>query len=122
MRALVVDDSGVMRCILSRVLRGLGIQRIVEADNGQEAWTSFLANRPDLVLTDWHMPSMDGLELTQKIREIDPTVPIVMITIVDTKNMVVEAIRAGVSDYVCKPFERDELEAKLERFVAAKLV
>lgn len=122
MRALVVDDSGVIRCILSRVLRELGVQRIVEANDGQVAWNSFLALRPKLVLTDWHMPGMDGLELTRKIREIEPTVPIVMITIVNTKYMVVEAIRAGVSEYVCKPFERDELEAKLGRFVAAKLV
>lgn len=118
MRALVVDDSGVIRCILSRALRGLGMQRIVEANDGEKAWNSFLAFRPNLVLTDWHMPGMDGLELTRKIREIDPNVPIILITIADTKNMIMQAISVGVSDYICKPFDRDELEAKLERFVA----
>lgn len=122
MRALVVDDSGVIRCILVRILRGLGVQRIVEASNGEEAWNTFLATPADLVLTDWHMPVMDGLELTQKIREINAHVPIVMISIVDTKSMIIEAVRAGVSDYVSKPFERDELEARLDRFIAAKLI
>ncbi len=117
MRVLVVDDSGVIRSILARVVRGMGIKRIVEAADGSEAWTAFENQPTDLVLTDWHMPRLDGLELTKRIRAIAPDVPIVMVTVVDSKAMIIEAIQAGVSDYLCKPFERDELEAKLERFI-----
>lgn len=119
MRALVVDDSGVIRSILVRVLRGMGVQRIVEAADGAEAWTAFQECPTDIVLTDWHMPREDGLELTKRIREVDASVPVVMITIVDTKNNIIEAVQAGVSDYLCKPFERQELEAKLARFISA---
>lgn len=117
MRALVVDDSGIIRSILVRVLRGMGVKRVMEASDGQEAWALFNSQPTDLVLTDWHMPHVDGLELTKRIREINMHVPVIMITIVDTKEKVMEAIEAGVSDYVCKPFERHLLESKLDRFI-----
>ena len=117
MRVLVVDDSVVMRMIIVRILRKMGVLRIVEAGDGQEAWEAYEINHPNLVITDWHMPNGDGLELTQKIRQGDPHVPIVMVTVVDSKASVVEAVRAGVNDYVCKPFGRDELQHKLDRFI-----
>jgi two-component system chemotaxis response regulator CheY len=117
MKALVVDDSGIIRSILVRVLRGMGVQRVVEAIDGRDAWEVFNSQPPDLVLTDWHMPHIDGLELTKRIRRVDPDVPVIMVTVVDTKDKVMEAIQAGISDYVCKPFERDTLESKLDRFI-----
>jgi len=117
MRTLVVDDSGVIRSILVRVLRGMGVDRIVECSDGQDAWEVFNSQPTDLVLTDWHMPYVDGLELTKRIRGVDPHVPVIMVTVVDTKDKVMEAIQAGISDYICKPFERDVLESKLDRFI-----
>lgn len=119
MRALVVDDSGIIRSILARVLRGMGVRHIVEAANGHDAWEIYNAQSPDLIITDWHMPQVDGLELTKRIRVVNPHVPVVMVTIVDNKAKVIEAIEAGVTDYLCKPFEREDLEAKLDRFIPA---
>lgn len=117
MRVLVVDDSVVIRMIIVRILRMMGTLRIVEAGDGQEAWEAYLINRPDLVITDWHLPYCDGLELTKRIRQVDSHVPIVMVTVADSKASVIEAVRAGVNDYVCKPFCRDELTRKLDRFI-----
>ncbi len=117
MKVLVVDDSGVIRSILVRVLRTMGIRRITEAADGDEAWEYFEAQPADLVLTDWYMPRMSGLELTKRIRTIAPQIPIVMITVVDSKERVIEALQAGISDYLCKPFERDALQAKLDRYI-----
>ncbi|MCC7336945.1 MAG: response regulator [Pirellulaceae bacterium] len=117
MRVLVVDDSVVMRGIVVRILRMMGVLRVIEAGDGQDGWAAYELNRPNLVITDWHMPLSDGLELTKRIRRVDPHVPIVMLTVVDSKACVIEAVRAGVNDYVCKPFGRDELQHKLDRFI-----
>lgn len=117
MRVLVVDDSVVIRMIVVRILRMMGVRRIVEAGDGQEAWEAYEINRPDLVISDWHMPVCDGLELTKRIRQVDPYLPIVMVTVVDSKASVIEAVHAGVNDYICKPFDRDELQHKLGRFI-----
>lgn len=121
MRVLVADDSGVIRSILVRILRSMGVQRIVEASDGLRAWESFEMNAPDLVLTDWHMPFFDGLELTKRIRAVNANIPIIMITVVDSKACVIEAIQAGVNDYLCKPFERHLIEAKLELYIPIRL-
>ncbi|MCA9180729.1 MAG: response regulator [Planctomycetales bacterium] len=106
-----------MRGIVVRMLRIMGVLRIIEAVDGQDAWAAYELNRPDLVITDWHMPFGDGLELTKRIRGVDPYVPIMMLTVVDSRACVIEAVRAGVNDYVCKPFGRDELQHKLDRFI-----
>lgn len=117
MKVLVVDDSGIIRCSITRVLRTLGIKKIVESDNGESAWNLFQADHFDMVITDWHMPRMDGVELTKNIRSINAECPIFMVTVVDTKPMIVEALKSGVTDFLCKPFERSELLAKLDRHV-----
>lgn len=115
MKVLVVDDSGIIRCSIVRVLRSLGVKKIVESDNGESAWGLFQAGDFDMVITDWHMPRMDGVELTKNIRSVQPDCPVFMVTVVDTKPMIVEALKSGVSDFLCKPFERSELLAKLDR-------
>ncbi len=117
MRVLVVDDSGIIRSIVVRTLRMMGVRRIVEAEDGQQAWEAFGADPANLVITDWYMPRSDGLELTKRIRQVDQNVPIVMVTVVDSEACVVEAVRAGVNDYISKPFTRDELQLKLDRFI-----
>lgn len=119
MRVLVVDDSGVMRKIIIRGLNSCGVTNILEAADGKEAWDLFQAHTFDLILTDWNMPNMSGLELLKTIRGTGADLPIIMVTTEGEKGKVIEAIQAGVTDYLCKPFEQEDLQGKLERYVPA---
>ncbi len=118
MKSLVVDDSGVMRKIVIRALNSCGVNDTIEAADGKLGWAAFQEEEFDLVLTDWNMPEMTGLELLKEIRGSGSTVPVIMITTEGEKGKVIEAIQAGVTDYLCKPFEQDELQAKLDKYVA----
>jgi two-component system chemotaxis response regulator CheY len=119
MRVLLADDSGTMRTIMRRSLESLGVTGAVEAADGLQAIELFKAgNGFDLVLTDWNMPGKTGIEVAREIRAVDANVPIVMVTTEAEKTRVLEAIEAGVSDYLVKPFTTDTLRKKLERFTA----
>ena len=116
MKVLLADDSAVMRKIIGRGLNHLWIDEIVEAADGVEALEAFGNGEGiDLVLTDWNMPRMSGLELVQAIRGAGHKVPIMMITTETEKKQVVLAIQAGVNDYLVKPFDQDTLRVKLGR-------
>ncbi len=119
MRALIVDSSGVMRKVISRALSEVGIQDIEEAGDGQQALTAFDEAPFDLVITDWEMPMMNGLELVQSIRAKGNHVPIMMVTTKAERADVLEAIQAGINDYVIKPFEREQFREKLDRLMPA---
>ena len=119
MRVLLADDSGTMRTIIRRSLESLGVTGAVEAADGLQAIELFKAgNGFDLVFTDWNMPGKSGLEVVREIRALDPRVPIVMVTTEAEKSRVLEAIQAGVSDYLIKPFTTELLRKKLEQFTA----
>ncbi len=118
MKVLVADDSGVMRKIIIRSLMACGVSEVVEAADGKEGWDAFQRETVDLVLTDWNMPEMSGLEFLQQIRGSGSTVPVIMITTEAEKSKVIEAIQSGVTDYLSKPFEQEELRDKLEKYVA----
>lgn len=116
MKVLLVDDSGVMRKIIARSLNSLWIDEVIEAADGVEALEVFKDGEGfDLVLTDWNMPRMNGLELVQAIRAAGHKLPIMMVTTETEKEQVVKAIQAGVNDYLVKPFDQDMLTMKLER-------
>ncbi|MEM1068670.1 MAG: response regulator, partial [Planctomycetota bacterium] len=118
MKALVVDDSGVMRKIIARGLNALWVKDIVEAGDGVEGLEAFGTGEGfDLILTDWNMPRMNGLEFVEAIRKAGHKVPIVMITTETEKEQVVRAIQAGVNDYLVKPFDQEMLQLKLERVI-----
>lgn len=116
MRVLLADDSGTMRTIIRRSLEAVGVMGAVEAADGLQALELFKGGGFDLVLTDWNMPGKTGIDLARDIRALDKTVPIVMITTEAEKTRVLEAIQAGVSDYLVKPFTTEVLKQKLERF------
>jgi two-component system chemotaxis response regulator CheY len=116
---LVADDSGTMRKIILRSLNAVGISSAVEAADGTQAVGLFKPGVFNLVLTDWNMPGKTGLEVTREIRAQDPNVPIIMITTEAEKRRVIEAIQAGVTDYLVKPFTPDTLREKLDKHVAA---
>lgn len=117
MKVLLVDDSGTMRTIQKRCLEKLGVEHIVEAADGVAALEAFRADTFDVVLSDWNMPRMDGLTLLKEIRQLNPTVPVVMVTTEAERTRVVTAIQAGVSDYLVKPFTPDGLKEKLEKWI-----
>jgi len=114
-RVLVADDSSTMRKIILRSLQAVGVTESVEAADGAEAVTLFKKGEFDLVLTDWNMPGKTGLEVVQEIRSQDASVPIIMVTTEAEKGRVLQAIQAGVSDYLVKPFTADTLREKLEK-------
>ncbi|MFG0255878.1 MAG: response regulator [Rhodopirellula sp. JB053] len=116
MRVLIAEDSGVMRKIICRGLHSLWVEETVEAADGAIALELFeKENNFDLVLTDWNMPNMNGLDLVKAIRATGSKVPIMMITTEAEKARVVEAIQAGINDYLVKPFDQNMLQEKLDR-------
>ncbi len=117
MKVLVADDSGIMRKIIIRSLNSVGVTDIVEAANGQEAINKYKETPVDLILTDWNMPEKSGLDVVVEIRATGSQVPIIMVTTEAQKGQVIAAIKAGVNDYLTKPFEADDLRAKLDKFV-----
>ncbi len=114
-RCLVADDSSTMRKIILRSLNAVGVSDITEAADGEEAIKLFGEGDFNLVLTDWNMPGKSGLEVIQAIRQSNKDVPILMVTTEAEKSRVLEAIQAGVSDYLVKPFTADTLREKLAK-------
>ena len=115
-KVLVADDSSTMRKIILRSLQAVGVPDAAEAGDGEEAVNMFKAGTYDLVLTDWNMPKKNGLDVIKEIRQVNATVPIIMVTTEAEKTRVLEAIQAGVSDYLVKPFTADMLREKLGKF------
>lgn len=115
MRVLVADDSSTMRKIIIRSLLAVGAPGATEAADGLEAVNKFKPGEFDLVLTDWNMPGKNGLEVIQSIRAQDKNVPIIMVTTEAEKSRVMQAIEAGVSDYLVKPFTAETLREKLTK-------
>lgn len=116
-RVLLVDDSGTMRAIIKRSLLLFGVDQISEAGDGRSAFAMFQSVPFDFVITDWNMPNMNGIELVRAIRQSGSAVPIMMITTEAERPRVVEAIQAGVSDYLVKPFSSQDLRSKVEKWI-----
>ena len=118
MKILLVDDSRTIRNIQKNVLKQLGHTDVMEAEDGVQALGKFKENTPELVLIDWNMPNMDGITLVRKIRETDKAVPLIMCTTEAEKSRVLEAIKAGVNNYIVKPFTVGSLGEKIEQTMA----
>lgn len=113
-RVLFADDSATMRKIIARLLDEAGVDSPTAAADGDEAVKLFQSDKFDLVLTDWNMPNKNGLEVVREIRALNPNIPIIMITTEAEKGRIAQAISAGATDYIVKPFDRDKLREKLE--------
>ncbi len=120
LKFLVVDDSVTMRRIVVNTLKNLGYTDIVEAGDGKEALEK-LKSTPDInfVITDWNMPNMTGLELTQAIRgdEKLSELPILMVTTRGVKEDIIQALKARVNNYVIKPFTPQVLQEKINQIL-----
>lgn len=116
MRILVVDDSTTMRRILINTLSKLGYTDVVDGCNGREGLDRLAASPIDLVITDWNMPEMSGIEFIRAIRANDQykSIPVLMVTTNAAKDDIVEALRAGINNYVVKPFTPDVIREKIE--------
>lgn len=120
MRILIVDDSRIMRNIVKNTLTALRYPgTFLEAADGDEAWSVLEAEEVSLLLLDWNMPGLNGLELVKKLRATAKFqgLPIIMITSQAAKYNVIEAVKAGVNDYLVKPVKEEALEEKLRRVI-----
>lgn len=118
MKILIVDDSPTIRSIQVAALKHLGFHEIAEAADGNEALHAIAKDRPDLLIVDWNMPGLDGIALVRKVRETDRTLPIIMCSSEADRPRVVEAIKAGVTDYIVKPFTPEGIGEKVRRALA----
>ena len=121
--ALVVDDSRAIRMILSRTLRELGYE-VREAGNGSDALAALSADPPaDLVMADWNMPVMDGLEFVRRLggTENGKGVPVVMITTEGSESVVVQALSSGARGYIRKPFAPEDVKKSVVSLLAGKI-
>jgi two-component system chemotaxis response regulator CheY len=119
---LVVDDFSTMRRIIKNLLHDLGYQNVVEADDGKTALPVLQAGGIDVLITDWNMPGMQGVELLRQVRADErlKKLPVLMLTAEAKREQIVEAAQAGVSGYVIKPFTAATLKEKIDKIFAVK--
>lgn len=123
MKILLVDDTPAIRSFISTVLRQMGYRDILEAENGGKAWTILCSTKVDLLLTDWNMPVMSGLELLEKVRHQPgyEQLPVLVFTGRNTKDDVVSAVKSGASGYLVKPFTIQQFSAKIRELIGRDL-
>lgn len=117
MKVLVVDDFATMRRIVKGVLKQLGFSDIIEAENGSSALDELKKEKVGLIVSDWNMPKMTGLDLLKAVRgdERLKSIPFIMVTAEGQKENVLEAVKAGVSNYIVKPFTPETFNEKLQK-------
>jgi two-component system chemotaxis response regulator CheY len=120
MKALVVDDSMVMRKILIGALAQAGITEVAQAADGQEAVDTVKAGTYGLVLMDWNMPKMLGIDALKAIRASGNTVPVIMVTTEAEKSRVMEALKSGAASYIIKPFDSATIVGKVKAVLEKK--
>jgi two-component system, chemotaxis family, chemotaxis protein CheY len=116
-KVLVVDDFATMRRIVKGVLKQLGFNDIIEAENGHSALEELKKEQIGLIVSDWNMPKMNGLDLLKAVRSDASLqgVPFIMVTAEGQKENVLEAVKAGVSNYIVKPFTPETFSEKLAK-------
>jgi len=117
MKTMVVDDMSTMRRIVKNLLKQLGFANVEEAENGQEALIKLKADKFGFVVSEWNMPVMSGIQLLRAIRadEALKSIPVLMVTAEAQKENIIEAVQAGVSNYVVKPFTAEALQEKINK-------
>jgi len=115
-KILAVDDSPTMRRIIINTLGRAGYTDVVEAEHGKDALAKMETEKIDFVITDWNMPEMDGLSFVTNMRNNanHAKIPVLMVTTRSVKEDIVEALKAGVNNYIVKPFTPDTLKSKID--------
>ena len=119
-KVLVAEDNPHLRQVLVKIIQKIGYEKIMEAENGTIAWQFVQRGGVDIVLTDWAMPGLDGMQLLKKIRlSKEPTcdIPFLMITAADTKNAIMSAGKEGVDAYIIKPFNVSTVIEKIKEAI-----
>lgn len=117
---LVIDDFKSVRRILRGILADLGFTNIIEAEDGQEAYSKYKESTSgespvEIIFSDWNMPKLDGHQLLLKIREENKSIPFFMITSESDLSAILSAINSGVTDYIVKPFSKEIILSKLSK-------
>jgi len=117
MKILIVDDMATMRRIVKNILKQLGFANVEEAENGQEGLQKLRGDTYGFVVSDWNMPVMTGIDMLRAIRADDKlkAVPVLMVTAEAQQANLVEAIQAGVSNYIVKPFTAEIMQEKMSK-------
>lgn len=112
----VVEDEKVSRKMTIELLKKMGITKIVASTNGETALQKLKMQKADLIISDWHMPIMDGLEFFKAIKKEEDlqNTPFLMVTVEDSKERVVEALKLGIRDYIVKPLSSKSFEGKVK--------
>jgi two-component system chemotaxis response regulator CheY len=120
-KILAVDDSPTMRRIIINTLKRAGYQDVIEAQDGKDALAKLKVEKVNFVITDWNMPEMDGLTFVATLRSMEEykNLPVLMVTTRSVKEDIMEAMKAGVNNYIVKPFTPDTLKAKIEQILAS---
>ena len=117
-RILIIDDASFMRTVLKDIIKSNGLaSEIFEAGDGIEGVKTFLKIKPDLVTMDVNMPKADGIQALRAILKIDPTAKVIMISSVEEKHIVQDAIKLGARDYVVKPFDRSNVPLVINKVI-----
>ncbi|MDQ1330867.1 MAG: two-component system, chemotaxis family, chemotaxis protein CheY [Thermodesulfobacteriota bacterium] len=116
-KVLVVDDFATMRRIVKNILKQIGFTDIVEAEDGKSALKMLQNDKFGLIMCDWNMPEMPGIELLGRIRADEQLkgIPFVMVTAEAQKENIMDAVKAGVNSYIVKPFTAEIVEQKLKK-------
>jgi len=117
-KILIVDDASFMRSVLKDIIKSNGLaSEIFEAGDGIEGVKTFLKIKPDLVTMDVNMPKADGIQALRAILKIDPTAKVIMISSVEEKHIVQDAMKIGARDYVVKPFDRSNVPLVINKVI-----
>ena len=114
---LVVDDSMTMRRIIINTLKSLGYSRFVEAEDGKDAYAKLYTEDPSIIITDWNMPNLTGLDFVKAVRNDEKygNIPILMVTTRGMKQDILDALKARVNSYMIKPFTQQTMREKLNQ-------
>lgn len=119
-KILVVDDFSTMRSIINGILREIGFNNIIEADDGNTALKKLREEEVGLILSDWKMPNMNGLELLRIVKsdEYLKNIPFIMVITEGQEENILQAVKAGVDSYITKPFTRGIMEEKIKKVLS----
>ena len=121
MKVLAVDDSATMRRIIVNTLKRIGIEDVIEAEDGADAYAKLETEEGiNFIITDWNIPNMSGLEFVTKVQDGEyKKIPILMVTTRSIKEDIIEAMKAGVNSYIVKPFTPQTLKEKMDQVLGS---